>query len=208
MKKKNSKDEFYFNNLSKCLKLAESAVALLTEYLSDYDSSRAEEYIASMHDIEQKADARRHKFMSTVSEAFITPIEREDLLALSNYIDDIVDGIEDILRHIYIAKVSVIRDDLPAMLDVLKNSVAALRRLVREMPDFKHSKQIEKLIIEVNDLEEQGDGLYMNSMRRLYSEKDIREILVWKDIYDCIETCIDTCEHAADTVRTVVMKNL
>ena len=44
-------------------------------------------------------------------------------------------------------------------------------------------------------------------MHRLYGESDIRTVVVWKNIYACIENCMDVCEHAADIVNTVIMKN-
>lgn len=44
-------------------------------------------------------------------------------------------------------------------------------------------------------------------MHRLYGESDLRTVVVWKNIYACIENCMDVCEHAADIVNTVIMKN-
>ena len=79
---------------------------------------------------------------------------------------------------------------------------------MEELKDFKHSKKLENYIIRVNDLEEQADRLYTENLHRLYQEQDIRTIIVWQKIYEYMENCIDTCEHAADIVGTVKMKNL
>ena len=72
---------------------------------------------------------------------------------------------------------------------------------------FKTSKTIEDYIIKVNDLEEQGDKLYRICLHQLYQEEDVRTIIIWRNIYEGIEKCLDTCEHAADIVSTVIMKN-
>lgn len=48
---------------------------------------------------------------------------------------------------------------------------------------------------------------YVENMHRLYGESDLRTVVVWKNIYACIENCMDVCEHAADIVNTVIMKN-
>ena len=86
-------------------------------------------------------------------------------------------------------------------------SIDALGSVIKELKDFKHSKTIEKGIIHVNDLEEKGDQLFVENMHRLYQESDIRTIIIWRHIYECIENCLDSCEHAADIVATVMMKN-
>ena len=36
---------------------------------------------------------------------------------------------------------------------------------------------------------------------------DVLEILFWREIYECMESCADACEHVGDCVETVVMKN-
>ena len=79
--------------------------------------------------------------------------------------------------------------------------------MIGELKRFKSSKTIGQSIIRVNDLEEQGDRLYVENMHRLYGESDLRTVVVWKNIYACIENCMDVCEHAADIVNTVIMKN-
>ena len=52
-----------------------------------------------------------------------------------------------------------------------------------------------------------SDKLYVENMRRLYNEQDIRTIITWRTVYECMENCMDLCEHAADVVSTVIMKN-
>lgn len=176
--------------------------------LRTFEVEKLPENMAHMHEIEHKADMKKHKMMKTVSEAFITPIEREDLVALSNFIDDITDAVEDILRQIYITDIKTLRNDMIQSVETLESTIGFLKELMKQLPDFKHSKMIDKLIVEVNDCEEKGDCLFMDSMRNLYQETDVRTIIVWKDIYQCIENCMDTCEHVADAVEMIVMKNL
>ena len=46
---------------------------------------------------------------SALVKAFITPIERDDIMSLSEQIDNVTDCIEDILIHIYINNLTEIR---------------------------------------------------------------------------------------------------
>lgn len=205
MKKK--KDEFYFKNLCSCVDYSYKAAEFLKDTLMEYDTNVINEKLAQMHELEQKADAKKHKMMSALSQAFITPIEREDLVALSNYLDDITDAVEDVLLQIYMCNIEEIREDVPQMLDLLLECIQALQEVLGELKNFKHSKVMNEYVIRVNDLEKQGDKLYVENMRRLYNEQDIRTIITWRTVYECMENCMDLCEHAADVVSTVIMKN-
>lgn len=35
--------------------------------------------------------------------------------------------------------------------------------------------------------------MYVENMHRLYGESDLRTVVVWKNIYACIENCMDVC---------------
>jgi len=205
MKKK--KEEFYYKNLRNCVEIAFEEAKLLMEIIKHFNAGNIKEKLNSMHEMEQKGDAKKHKMMAALNQAFITPIEREDLVALSNDLDDIIDSIEDIILKIYICNVSKIRKDAIWMVELLLECIKALEELINELKDYKHSKNITKYIIRVNELEEKGDIMYIENMRRLYEEDDIRIIMIWQNIYDCIENCIDKCENVADIIEMIVMKN-
>ena len=204
---KEKKDEFYYKNLNACIDYSYQAAQFLKETLEQFQIDMLQEQIAEMHEIEQKADTKRHKMTKVLSKAFITPIEREDLVALSSNLDDITDAVEEVMLQIYMSNVSVIRPDVFPMLNLLLDCIKALGDVLKELKDFKHSKKIEEYIIRVNDLEEQGDKLYLENMYQLHKEKDTLLIVSWRKIYDCLEKCLDSCEHTADIVETVIMKN-
>lgn len=204
---KKRKEEFYYKNLSNCVEISYETAKMLKDIVSDFDKDKLKTQLNEMHELEQKADTQKHKMMEALSQAFITPIEREDLIALSNHLDDITDAVEDVLLHIYMCDVSKIRKDVMPMITLLLECIKELGKVLQELSDFKHSKTIGKYIINVNDLEEKGDELFVESMHRLYQEGDIRTIISWRKIYECLENCMDSCEHAADIVSTVMMKN-
>ena len=69
-------------------------------------------------------------------------------------------------------------------------------------------KVLKEHIIKINSLEEQGDSIFISSMHSLHNEsKDVLYIIAWRDIYTVLEKCIDTAEHIADIVESIVMKN-
>jgi uncharacterized protein Yka (UPF0111/DUF47 family) len=92
--------------------------------------------------------------------------------------------------------------------NVILKACDELKSLMKEFHNFKKSSSIHKLIININDLEEQGDKLYTMGTRNLYlNSKDPIELMTWKDTFEYFEKCCDACEHAANVVESVIMKN-
>ena len=80
--------------------------------------------------------------------------------------------------------------------------------MMEEFADFKKSKEIYQRIVDINALEEEGDRLFIQSMRRLHTDvADPIEIIAWREIFVYLEKCCDACEHVADAVESVMMKN-
>ena len=97
-------------------------------------------------------------------------------------------------------------------LDVYKRQVIKccneMKTMLMEFPNFKHSKKLHDHIVNINTLEEDADQLFISSMRNLHTTcSDPVTIIVWREIYIYLEKCVDACEHVADTVESVMMKN-
>lgn len=177
------------------------SVYLLKEILTEFQPEE-------IHEIERQADTQRHEITDKLAKAFITPIEREDIIALSHHIDDVTDKIEEVLIRVYINNVQEMRQEVFLMLDVVIECCEELQTLLKEFKNFKHSKELKPSIIRMNTLEEKEDELFISSMRKLHvEEQDVRNIIAWREIYTYLEKCADACEHVADIVGSVAMKN-
>ena len=83
-------------------------------------------------------------------------------------------------------------------------------KAMEDFRNFKKSKAFKQLIVDVNTYEEEGDTLYLTAMRALHTQEnpDVMHVLRWSRIYSRIEKCCDACEHAADVMNTILLKNL
>ena len=67
---------------------------------------------------------------------------------------------------------------------------------------------VRESIVEINDIEEEGDNLYASSIRRLYRESsDPIEAIAWTEIFYRFERCCDSLEELAQYVEIVIIKN-
>ena len=85
---------------------------------------------------------------------------------------------------------------------------ALVKLMLKEFASFRHSKSLRDHIIAINTLEEQADQVFVTSMRELHTTcTDPVEIICWREVYFYLEKCTDACEHVADVVEQIVMKN-
>ncbi len=201
-------DRYYFDNFIACVECSQRAAKLLEETLKNYSKDEMAKKREQIHEIEHEADMKKHELMHMLNKAFITPIEREDIVSLAQNLDDITDTIEDVFLRIYICNVDTIKKNAIAMTDLVISACDALKTAMEEFPEFRKSTKLKEDLIRINDLEEEGDNLYIEGMRELHTgNADPIEVIAWRDIYSYLERCMDACEHAADVVETVIMKN-
>jgi uncharacterized protein len=198
----------YFEMLSELVDYSCSAANLLYDTLLNFEVNKIENKIEEMHKIEHSADLKKHDMMDKLLKEFITPIERGDIAELAHEIDNVTDAIEDILARIYMFNITSMRKEALDFANVIIKNCNELKGLMKEFRNYKKSQEIQKLIVNINGLEEEGDNLYIMSIRNLYTtSKDPIELMTWTDTFKYFERCCDACETAANVVESVIMKN-
>lgn len=200
-----------YNYFDKFIKLSEyscSSAKLLDEIIQDYKVSELNKRMKEMHTIEHAADIEGHEIMRKLSNEFITPIEREDIVALVHKIDDVTDSIEDVLLHAYMYNIKTVRSEALEFSKIIVKSCEGLKKALVEFSNYRKSKEIHNCIVTINKLEEEGDAIYIEAIRRLHMmSKDPIEIMSWTEGFNRLERCCDACEEAVNLVESIIMKN-
>ncbi|MBQ9106678.1 MAG: DUF47 family protein [Clostridia bacterium] len=201
-------DKFYFENFKECAALSKKAAAHLVECLKNYDFNKIEEMLQNMHEIEHTADIKKHEINDALARAFVTPVDREDLAMLSHNLDEVTDKIEEIMQKFYIYNIQSVEPSIVEFAIKLVSVCELLCALMNEFENFKRSKKIRDLIIELNNAEEECDKLYLSSMHEITKNStDVLTTISWREVYECFEACADACEHVSECVGTIIIKN-
>jgi len=199
----------YFQGFVSGAKSANEAANCLLAAFEDFHADRLQEYAEALHHIENEADTKKHDLTRNLAREFVTPIEREDIAALSHEIDNIVDSIEEVMRRIYMYNITSLRSDAVEIARHIVRCTETFVEVAEEFVNFKKSKSLIGMVIQVNTLESEGDVLHMNAIRALHtSPADAQEKFAWTLLYNSLEECFDACEHAADVVERVIMNNI
>lgn len=201
----------YFKAYERLTELAvEESEILIKTFEGFSNSSELEEVLPRVHELEHRGDEINHDIFSSAATDFMPPIDREDIVQLAHALDNVLDYIEDVLVHMYTYDISTMPENALQFAALIKKSCKALDKAMGEFHNFKKSKKFKQLIVDINDYEEEADMLYSQAMRHLHTveNESVMHVLVWSRMYERMERCCDACEHAADIVSTILLKNM
>ncbi|HIT33681.1 MAG TPA: DUF47 family protein [Candidatus Faecousia intestinigallinarum] len=203
-KKNNNYFELIKTQSSYCVE----ASNLLEEILCKFNADSINAYRTQMHAIEHTADDIRHDILKKLSTEFITPIDQEDILRLVQIIDDITDALDEVILDVYMYHVDTIPEKTAALSRVVNRCVLALHEAAGELKNFKKPDALRAMLVKVNDIEIEADAIYTEAIYQLFASNAEGKVLLGsKAIYEGLENCCDLCEHAADVIEQVIIKN-
>jgi hypothetical protein len=170
----------------------------------NYSASR----VSRLKEIEHEADGIAHKTYERMHKTFLTPLDREDIYALVNKMDDIMDAIEGTASRLHMYKVKKPDDEIIKQAEILFLAVKKIKVVVHGLRNMKNSQMILDGCVEIHTLENEGDVLLRATITDLFmKETDAVELLKWKEIFERLEQAIDLCESVSNIVGGIVLKN-
>jgi hypothetical protein len=200
------RDEKFFDLFREQAANVVEGAKLLKDLLEDYTD--VEQKRLKIERAESAGDEIAHHIMEKLNTTFITPMDREDIHALTSALDDILDLIYATAQRLHLYGVKSITEEAIALGNVVLRAADETAGLIDRMKDLRDVKNLKSRWIEVNRLENEGDKISRNAIAGLFEhEKDPIEVIKWKEIYEHLETATDKCEDAANIVEAVVLKN-
>jgi uncharacterized protein Yka (UPF0111/DUF47 family) len=193
----------FFDPLADAARHLVEAATLCWELYDRYPE--AGDRLERIQALEAVADAITAGTYERLHRTFVTPIEREDLLALARALDDVCDLIEEAATQLDVLRVPVVPERARAQARILLHAceriMDAVER-VHRLPDL--SAEIE----DVYALEDEGDRVVRDALARLFaSGEDPLSIIRVKGLHDALERAIDATKTTARVLEAIVLKN-
>ena len=200
------KEENFFEYFEELADKISEGGQLFMEMTQKKDYS--ESIVTKLKQIEHEADGITHKTYERMHKTFLTPIDREDIYALVNKMDSIMDVIEATAIRIHLYKVKKPSNEIIIQARILNEAIKKVKGIVHALRNMKNSEMILSGCVEINTLENEGDVALRTIMADLFAqEKDAIELVKWKDIYQLLEEAIDVCEDVSNIVEGIVLKH-
>jgi uncharacterized protein len=203
MAKKKDKFAVYLENIASNLK--ESA-----NFFAEYKLKNVSDlkiFAEKMKEYESKGDSMVHEVFKDLHNAFITFIEREDILTLTMRMDDVLDGLEHTAALFEMYSVLNADDYMLRFVDAIRSCASEIETAV-DMLGTKKLLDMREHAIKIKELESKCDGILRESIKSLFvNEKDPIRIIQYKEIYEELENIADFCQSVANTLETIIMKN-
>ena len=196
-------DDGFFELFSKAAANALVGAERLRELVTDYTDVSAKH--KAVVDCERQGDQYTRDILHRLDTTFVTPFDREDIHALAEEIDDVIDDIHHVSDLLTLLPFDNLLPELKEQADVLVQAAAATVELLGCLRTMKGTKPHLEAI---DRLESEGDGVYRRTMARLFSgDYDALDVLKWKDVVQGIESAINTTEDISDVVESIILKH-
>ena len=197
------KDQNFFELFAQLSSKVLEGARLLWDLFEHYDD--VEKKTRMIKEVEHQADGITHEIFHRLNKTFVTPFDREDIHQLASCLDDILDDIEGVSARMVMFHISKPTAEAVELVDIVRKAVEQIDKAVANL---KTLNNLIPFVIEINRMENMADEITRKMVGKLFQEeKNVIELLKWKEIYGRLESTADKCEDVANIIENIVVKN-
>jgi predicted phosphate transport protein (TIGR00153 family) len=177
--------------------------------LHAYMRAPDETIVIAIHLQEKEADETRRILIDELNRSFVTPIDREDIFALSRAVDDVLDYADTTVDEMLTLGVAP-NPFLVRMTSLLADAAQEIYRGVLRLP--AHPNVANDHAVRAKALENRVESVYREAIAALFAgPRDVDhvvEMLKLREIYRHLSNAADRGDEAANTIGDIVVKQL
>ncbi len=177
------------------------------EYLKTYMDTHTPEAAEQLTATEKEADEVRRILIDELNRTFVTPIDREDIHALSRTIDDMLDYAYSTVNEMEVLKVKP-TDYMLRIASLLRDAAAELHLAVQRLKE--HPNVANDHAQRAKALENRVEGVYREALADLFTGpedvKHVVKMLKTREVYRHLSNAADRGDEAANVIADIVVK--
>lgn len=177
----------------------------LATTIDKISEDEAKNIILRINEFEQKGDDLEHLIIDELHKTFITPLDREDIHMIAINIDKSLDILNSISRKFEIYGIRDVPINVCRFADVIVEIAIELRNLFAAL---EKKNDINEIVKRMHELENKADTLFYTSVAELFSNGKYNpvEIIKFKEIYEHLESIVDSVDFIGKIVRGIAVK--
>jgi uncharacterized protein len=209
LKKLLGKDDKFFDLLEAGAEEAKVSVDLFATFLRKMASgSTAGVSLDEFIQTRRKEKRIRHTMTEELSKTFVTPLEREDIEALSFALYRIPKQVEKIVERLSIYPGRVPQAAFQRQADLMLQAAEAVVFMVKQLRGGTNIEKIREANDRLQFAEGEADKVMLALLKDLYNGPyDVKELVVLQVLYEMVEQAVDRCRNAGNIVVQIVLKH-
>ena len=180
------------------------SVNTLVELMRDY--SRLHELGTQIEDLEHEGDKITHNVYVLIDKTFVTPLDKEDISALTGEIDQIIDYTDRFIGTLILFEIKEPTVYMTELAKMLLSSSQEIYSLVKKLRGFKNSKELIEHCQNISQYEHEADVIFRTAIAGLFKTNDAIHIIKMKEVYEILEGAHDRCADVADIFEDIALK--
>jgi Phosphate transport regulator (distant homolog of PhoU) len=208
LKKLLGKEDKFFDLLEAGAEEARTSVGLLSNYLQALSKGGPPPNLDDFVQSRRKEKRIRHQMTEELSKTFVTPLEREDIEALSFALYRIPKAIEKIVERLSIYPGRVPHTAFQRQAELLNLAAEAVVFMVKELRNGTHIDKVREANDRLQYAEGEADKVMLGLLKELYhGPYEARELVILQELYEMVEQAVDRCRNAGNIVVQIVLKH-
>jgi uncharacterized protein Yka (UPF0111/DUF47 family) len=209
LKKLLGHDDKFYDLLEAGAEEAKASVDLFARYLQkiaagDGAAGSLDEFITTR----RKEKRIRHTMTEELSKTFVTPLEREDIEALSFALYRIPKQVEKIVERLSIYPGRVPQAAFERQAELMLQAAVAVVFMVKQLRGGTNIERIREANDRLQYAEGEADKVMLSHLKELYQGPcDAKELVILQELYELVEQAVDRCRNAGTIVVQIVLKH-
>ncbi|HTJ79416.1 MAG TPA: DUF47 family protein [Rariglobus sp.] len=207
LKKLFGKDEKFYDLLEASAEQALTSTQLLASYLQRSQS------FTSANDLDEFIQSRRkdkritQQITEELCKTFVTPLEREDIEALSRALYRIPKIVEKLVERLSIYPGRLPREGFQRQAVLLGQAAEAVVFMVKQLRNGAKMKGVQEANERLQFAEGEADKVMLGLLKDLYNGPyDAKETIILQELFEMAEKAVDRCRDAGNVVFQIVLK--
>jgi predicted phosphate transport protein (TIGR00153 family) len=167
--------------------------------------SDLDDHYLAIRSMERRGDHLTRELLRLLDSSFVTPYDRQDIHALADALDDVVDDMLSAAGMIHLVHVDHALLEVSELVDILAVMAGEMEVLIRCL---RHRDGARQRLEHIEALEHDGDAVYRRAIGHLFSgEFEPLEVIKWKDVVQSLENAVKRVEDVSDVVESILIKN-
>jgi len=209
LKKLFGKDEKFFDLLEAGAEEAKASVDLFSRYLQTVAAGAAPSgTLDEFNQTRRKEKRIRHMMTEELSKTFVTPLEREDIEALSFALYRIPKQVEKIVERLSIYPGRVPHTAFHRQAELMLLAAEAVTFMVKQLRGGTNIEKIREANDRLQFAEGEADKVMLMLLKDLYhGPYEAKELVILQELYEMVEQAVDRCRNAGNIVVQIVLKH-